>query len=210
MEGKLFAMQGAHAEQRGQLLNGGQGIAFETRIPSPVADQLYPTRWKTGRHRTCVVRELGSAQPHKRINGWYSGVAMIEEITEPVANAVVTWVTPEMGGRSSGPPPSGPVYAATSVFVHGGDAEVQPGWPVGADQLSILVQATDTLPGGAWLCKVDFLARDLVRPCIHPGTAMLVMEGPRVVATAVITAVVDPERESAHAEGWQLQRWRLG
>ncbi len=122
---------------------------------------------------------------------------MIEEITEPVANAVVTWVTPEMGGRSSGPP-SGPVYAATSVFVHGGDAEVQPGWPVGADQLSILLQATDTLPGGAWLCKIDFLARDLARPFIHPGAVLLVMEGPRVVATAVITAVVDPGGVSAH------------
>lgn len=117
---------------------------------------------------------------------------MIEEITEPVANAVVTWVTPEMGGRSSGPP-SGPVYAATSVFVHGGDAEVQPGWPAGADQLSILLQGTDTLPGGAWLCKVDFLARDLAGPFIHPGAVLLVMEGPRVVATAVITAVVDPK-----------------
>jgi len=112
---------------------------------------------------------------------------MIEDIKEPLARAVVTWVAPEMGGRSSGPP-SGPVYAATSVFVHGGDAEVQPGWPAGADQLSILVQKAETLPGGAWLCKVDFLARDLAVPLVRPGAVLLIMEGPKVVATAVVTA----------------------
>jgi RHS repeat-associated protein len=41
MEGKWFATQGAHAEQWGQLLNGGDGITVETRIPSSVAEQLY-------------------------------------------------------------------------------------------------------------------------------------------------------------------------
>ena len=41
MEGKWFATQGAHAEQWGQLLNGGEGITVETRIPASVADQLY-------------------------------------------------------------------------------------------------------------------------------------------------------------------------
>jgi hypothetical protein len=41
MEGKWFATQGAHAEQWGQLLNGGGGITVETGIPSSVADQLY-------------------------------------------------------------------------------------------------------------------------------------------------------------------------
>jgi hypothetical protein len=116
-----------------------------------------------------------------------SGVAMIEDIREPLAHAVVTWVAPETGGRRSGPP-SAPVYAATSVFVHGGDAEVQPGWPLGADQLSILVQMTETLPGGAWLCKIDFLARDIAAPMVRPGVVLLIMEGPKVVATAVVTA----------------------
>lgn len=115
---------------------------------------------------------------------------MIDDIAKPIAYGVVFWVTPEMGGRSSGPP-HGPVYGATSVFVHGKDAEVQPEWPVGADQLSILLQATDVLPGGARLCKIDFLARDLARPFIHQGAVLLIMEGPKVVATAVITAVSD-------------------
>jgi hypothetical protein len=41
MEGKWFATQGAHAEQWGQLLNGGEGITVETRIPASVADQMY-------------------------------------------------------------------------------------------------------------------------------------------------------------------------
>ena len=117
---------------------------------------------------------------------------MIAEISEPVAHAVVTWVPSEMGGRSSGPP-GGPVYAATSVFVHGGDSEVQPGWPAGADHLSVLLQETGTLPGGARLCKIDFLARDLAQPFVHPGAVLLIMEGPRVVATAVISDVLDPE-----------------
>jgi hypothetical protein len=116
------------------------------------------------------------------------GVAVIEDLKEPLAHAVVTWVSPEMGGRRSGPP-SGALYAATSVFVRGGDAEVQPGWPLGADQFSVLVQMTETLPGGAWLCKVDFLARDLAAPLVRPGVVLLIMEGPKVVATAVITAV---------------------
>jgi hypothetical protein len=43
------------------------------------------------------------------------------------------------------------------------------------------------------LCKIDFLARDLARLFIHPGAVLLVMKGPRAVATAVITAVVDPK-----------------
>ena len=115
---------------------------------------------------------------------------MIEDIEEPFAYAAVMWVTPEMGGRSSGPP-TAPVYAATSVFVHGGDVEVQPGWPAGVDQLSILVQMTETLPSGAWLAKIDFLARDLAGPWIRPGTVLLILEGIKVVATAVITAVTE-------------------
>jgi RHS repeat-associated protein len=41
MEGKWFATQGAHAEQWGQSLSGGEGITVETRIPASLADQLY-------------------------------------------------------------------------------------------------------------------------------------------------------------------------
>lgn len=114
---------------------------------------------------------------------------MIENIADPVAQAVVTWVTAEMGGRVSGPP-AGPVYAATSVVVDGADAEVLPGWPATADQLSILLQEIESLPGGARICMVDFLARDLARPFVRPGATFLIMEGPKVVATAVISDVI--------------------
>jgi hypothetical protein len=41
MEGKWFATQGEHAEQWGELLNNGEGLTVETRIPQSVADQLY-------------------------------------------------------------------------------------------------------------------------------------------------------------------------
>src|SRR5258708_6743183 len=94
---------------------------------------------------------------------------------------------------SSGPPPPPPasLRRPTTTFVHGGDAEVQPGWPLGADKLSILVQMTETLPGGAWLCKIDFLVRDLAVPLVRPGVVLLIMEGPKVVATAVVTAVAE-------------------
>lgn len=114
---------------------------------------------------------------------------MIDDITQPIAHAVVAWVPSDMGGRSSGPP-TAPVYAATAVFVHGGDEQIQPGWPAGANQISVLLQETGKLPGGARLCKLDFLARDLAQPFLRPGGTLLIMEGPKVVATAVITDVV--------------------
>ncbi len=117
-------------------------------------------------------------------------MAMIQEISKPVAHAVVTWVPPEQGGRRSGPP-TARVYAATCVFVMGDDHETQPGWPQGADQLSILLQEVGTLPHGARLNRVDFLVRDLARPFIHPGAELLIMEGPTIVGNAVIRDVVD-------------------
>jgi hypothetical protein len=41
MEGKWFATQSEHADQWGQLLNRGDGVTVETRVPSSVAGQLY-------------------------------------------------------------------------------------------------------------------------------------------------------------------------
>jgi hypothetical protein len=117
---------------------------------------------------------------------------MIEQISAPVAHAVVTWVPAADSGRRSGPPDAR-VYAATCVFVMGGDREVLPDWPAGAEHLSILLEEVETLAGGARLCKVDFLARDLARPYIHPGQPLLIMEGPRVVANAVIRDVAEED-----------------
>jgi len=114
---------------------------------------------------------------------------MIKQITEPVAFAVVRWLSQEEGGRRSGPP-TAPVYAATSVFALGNDHEVYPDWPRGADHFSILLEEVESLPGGDHLYKVDFLARDLAEPFVHPGARLLVMEGPKVVARAEIQKVV--------------------
>jgi hypothetical protein len=41
MEGKWFATTGEHADQWGEVLNGGQGATIETNIPSSLADQLH-------------------------------------------------------------------------------------------------------------------------------------------------------------------------
>lgn len=114
---------------------------------------------------------------------------MIEDVAEPIAYAVVRWVPAEDGGRRSGPP-TAPVYAATCVFPLGGEAEVQPGWPGSAEQLSILVQQVAIETADQRLCKIDFLARDLARPFLKSGAELLILEGPKVVATASIRDVL--------------------
>jgi len=114
---------------------------------------------------------------------------MIEKIEQPLAYALVSWLLPEEGGRSSGPP-TAPVYAATCVFPLGGETEVQSDWPASTDQLSVLLQEVEEFPDRVRLYKIDFLVRDLARPFLHPGADMLVMEGPKVVAKAAVLSVV--------------------
>ncbi|MBS2966712.1 hypothetical protein KGA66_26990 [Actinocrinis puniceicyclus] len=113
---------------------------------------------------------------------------MRDRIEQPVAYAVVSWLSAEQGGRRSGPP-TAPVYMATAVFPLGGERETQPGWPATADKLSVLLQETPGTSDGGRIYKVDFLVRDLARPFLHPGAKMLVTEGPKVVASAVIREV---------------------
>lgn len=99
------------------------------------------------------------------------------------------WRSPEEGGRPSGPP-NGEQYAASAVFVLGGDAEVIPGWPDTAERFSIGLN----LSGHAmeWNpVEVDFLARDLVMDKLRPGVDILITEGARVVADLRITQVVE-------------------
>jgi len=67
---------------------------------------------------------------------------------------------------------------------------MQPGWPAASEQLSILLQREACLPGGFWLCKLDFLVREPAMPFTRPGAVFLIMEGPKVVAGAVITDVL--------------------
>jgi hypothetical protein len=93
---------------------------------------------------------------------------MIKHISEPVAIAVVGWLSPQQGGRSSGPP-TAPVYAATCIFPLGGDREVHPDWPRGADHFSILLEEVERLPGNARVCKVGSLRPILLGPSFIPA-----------------------------------------
>jgi hypothetical protein len=42
-------------------------------------------------------------------------------------------------------------------------------------------------------CKIDFLVRELAIPQLAPGVEILVLDGPRVVASACVTAVHLPQ-----------------
>ena len=90
------------------------------------------------------------------------------------------WLSPQAGGRRNGPP-SWP-YAATCDFLeedmrhHPGHSE-SPGF-------TMLVSVT------VWKVKIDFLVRELVLPCLWPGRYIIIREGGRVAAVAMITDVL--------------------
>lgn len=116
-------------------------------------------------------------------------MVMRGQIERPMAHAVVSWRSEDERGHRSGLP-TAPVYMATAVFPLGGEREEQPGWPAAADKFSVLLQAVSLDAAvAAGLYKVDFLLRDQVWPFLHQGAEMLVAEGPKVVATAVILEV---------------------
>jgi|SRR5215470_11997073 len=117
-------------------------------------------------------------------------MAMIDEIREPLALASVRWVPPTQGGRSSGSP-TARVYAATAVFRLGNDEELVPGWPATADHISILLQKVGTLPTGEDLSRVGFLAPDLARPYVKTGAELVILEGPKVVANAIVREIFE-------------------
>jgi hypothetical protein len=112
----------------------------------------------------------------------------MERINSPVAEATIRWHSADEGGRRSGPPTAA-VYMATAVFIDGDDTDVLPGWPASADQLSILLQETRQLDDGRRRYLVGFLVPDLARPHLHVGAELLVLEGPRTVASARLEAV---------------------
>ncbi|MET7609099.1 hypothetical protein [Streptomyces avermitilis] len=117
---------------------------------------------------------------------------MMEKIESPLAQGIVIWRTREEGGRRSGPP-TAPVYMATAVFIHGGEEEVQPGWPAAADQLSILLEETERLDDNHRRCLVGFLVPELAIPHTHPGAELLVLEGPHTVARVRIESLLAHE-----------------
>jgi hypothetical protein len=108
---------------------------------------------------------------------------------EPVATGLIRWRSPEEGGRTSGPP-NGEQYAASAVFVLGGEADVLPGWPDTAERFSVGLNLIGH--DSEWEpVEVDFLARDLVMDKLRPGVEILITEGARVVADLRITELVD-------------------
>ncbi|MFI1294321.1 hypothetical protein ACH4VM_39130 [Streptomyces sp. NPDC020792] len=100
------------------------------------------------------------------------------ELKEPMAVAVVRWLPESQGGRRSGPP-TAPVYAATATFRSDTPQS-------DADLLSILVKRTGTRPDGSDLAGIGFLVPDLARLHLQVGVELLITEGPKVVAHAVI------------------------
>ncbi|MEU8623487.1 hypothetical protein [Streptomyces sp. NPDC048669] len=100
------------------------------------------------------------------------------ELKEHLAVAAIRWLPASQGGRSSGPP-TAPVYAATATFC---SDSAEPD----ADLLSVLVQRSGTLPDGTDLARIGFLVPDLARPHMHLGAELLIAEGPKVVAHAII------------------------
>jgi hypothetical protein len=115
----------------------------------------------------------------------------MDTIRDPVGEAIVYWRTAEEGGRKTGLP-TVPVYTPITVFVLGGEEEVQPGWPWTADPvLSICVERIAIRDDGSWLCRIGFLVPDLAVPYLVPGGKFLLMEGSGVVATAEFTVIYD-------------------
>lgn len=106
----------------------------------------------------------------------------------PSAQAIASWREAAAGGRKAGRP-TAPVYMATAVFVQGLDVEVQPEWPAMAEQLSVLLQKTAERDDGGWQYEVGFLMPDLAQPYVFAGAKLFIMEGSRVVGSAVVTYV---------------------
>lgn len=106
-----------------------------------------------------------------------------------MALASIRWFSEAEGGRKA--PPPGPTYAATAVFVLGGDAEVQPGWPAAGEHFSVMLDSDDLGATCGKSVRVEFLARALVADQLRVGSEFLVMEGSAVVAEACVTEVYD-------------------
>jgi hypothetical protein len=172
--GTLDALIGAGRRSSGKLLDNN-GFA-----------DMRPTQ--KGMPDVCGARAVHIVQSDDQRD---QAVAVKEHIDDPVAEAVVYWRTAAEGGRLSGPLP-GPMHRPTTVFVLGGESEVLHGWPWTADPtLTTMVERTAIRDDGSWLCKIDFLARDLASPYLGSGAEFLLMEGSRVVATARFTTIYD-------------------
>lgn len=116
----------------------------------------------------------------------------MRRIDKPMALASVRWLSESEGGRHSKPP--GPSYASTAVFVLGGDTELIPGWPAEGEHFSVLLDFGEEGAASNDETKVEFMSWSLVADYLHPGATFLVMEGPRAVAEAHVTATFDDQQ----------------
>jgi hypothetical protein len=107
----------------------------------------------------------------------------MRKVDDPVALVTVEWVSPEMGGRVSGPP-TAPVYAATCQFLLATDYL--------SETLSVLLEPVTAVEQKPFVsrCKLDFLARELGLPYVTIGAILYIFEGPKRVATAEVTEVL--------------------
>ena len=94
----------------------------------------------------------------------------------------ITWLTPEQGGRESGPPiprPTWPCYAATAYVPHTADTGLA----------SFVLRNFDA---GAWRSCAEgrWLATDVSgEQLVKPGSMIAVTEGSRVVAYFTVERV---------------------
>ena len=109
-----------------------------------------------------------------------------------MAVATVRFFSEEEGGRHQ--PPPGPTYAATAVFVLGGDAELIPDWPAKGEHFSVLLDFDEASPAGESLAKVEFMSWSLVADYLLPGSSFLIMEGPKPVAEARVHETFDEDQ----------------
>lgn len=109
-------------------------------------------------------------------------------IDDPAALAVVEWLSPQAGGRRSGLPwwP----YAADCEFLRE-DMRHHPGR---REALGIYftfgLEPVELISDTVWRVKMDYMMREFALPCLWEGRQMVIREGPRVVAVAVITEVL--------------------
>ena len=68
-----------------------------------------------------------------------------------------------------------------------------PGWPAQGEHFSVLLDFNETTHGSIGEAKVEFMSWSLVVDYLRLGAVFLVMEGPRVVAHACVTAVFEGE-----------------
>lgn len=110
-------------------------------------------------------------------------------VEDPVALAVVEWLSAQAGGRQ-GDLPQWP-YAAVCDFLSE-DMRHHPGCSENlGTSVSIVLEPVERASDTIWRVKVDYLAREAVLPCLWEGRQMVIREGARVVAVAVVTEVLN-------------------